>query len=146
MFCHEEGRMFRKILMPLDLTDKHKKALDTAAELAGSGGEITLVHVIELIHGVSVEEEKDFYDRLEQAAREQLARYAAVLGSRQVPCRQEILFGGRALEIVRLARESGTDLIVLTAPAAEPGQPDVGLGSLSYKVGVFAPCPVLLVR
>jgi hypothetical protein len=35
---------------------------------------------------------------------------------------------------------------VLTAPAAEPGKPDVGLGSLSYQVGVFAPCPVLLVR
>jgi nucleotide-binding universal stress UspA family protein len=138
--------MFRKILLPLDLTDKHKKALDTAAELAGAGGEITLVHVIELIHGVSVEEEKEFYGRLEQAAQEHLARYAEVLHGRQIRCHKEIFFGGRALEIVRLARESGTDLIVLTAPAAEPGKPDVGLGSLSYKVGVFAPCPVLLVR
>jgi nucleotide-binding universal stress UspA family protein len=139
--------MFRKILVPLDLTDKHKKALATAAELAGqSGGEVLLVHVIELIHGMPVEEEKDFYNRLERAAQEHLKKYAAVLGQRTVPHRQEIFFGNRALEILRFARETSTDLIVLTAPVVEPGNPNISLGSLSYKVGVFAPCPVLLVR
>jgi nucleotide-binding universal stress UspA family protein len=60
--------------------------------------------------------------------------------------RQEVFFGARAPEILRLARERGADLIVLTAPAAEPDKPYFGLGSLSYKVGIFASCPVLLVR
>jgi nucleotide-binding universal stress UspA family protein len=139
--------MFRKILLPLDLTRKHQKALETAAELAErSGGEVTLVHVIELIHGLAVEEEKDFYDRLERAAREHLEEHAGLLAGRQVRHRQEVFFGNRGLEILRYAREAGADLMVLTAPAVEPGKPDVGLGSLSFKVGVFAPCPVLLVR
>jgi nucleotide-binding universal stress UspA family protein len=139
--------MFHTILMPLDLTDKHLKALETTLELARrSGGQVLLIHVIELIHGMPRQEEKDFYDRLERAAQEHLQKYADMLRQRQVAHREEISFGGRALEIIRFARESKVDLIVLTAPAAEPGKPDVGMGSLSYKVGVFAPCPVLLVR
>jgi nucleotide-binding universal stress UspA family protein len=139
--------MFRKILVPLDLTDKHHKALETAAGLvARGGGEVVLVHVIELILGLPPEEEKEFYDRLERAAQEHLQKYAALLRQREVAHRQEIFFGGRALEILRFAREINADLIVLTAPLAEPGKPDAGLGSLSYKVGVFAPCAVLLVR
>jgi nucleotide-binding universal stress UspA family protein len=139
--------MFHKILVPLDLTDKHRKALETAAELARQGtGEVVLVHVIELIQGMPVEEEKDFYDRLEAAAREHLARHARVLDDAEVRHREEIFFGPRAPEIIRLAREAGADLVVLTAPVAEPGKPNFGLGSLSYKVGIFAPCPVLLVR
>jgi nucleotide-binding universal stress UspA family protein len=139
--------MFHKILVPLDLTDKHQRALDTAAQLGQkSGGDVLLVHVIELIHGIPHDEEKDFYDRLERAAQEHLEKYAALLRERGVSSRQEIFFGARAPEIIRFARETNTDLIVLTAPLAEPGKPDVGLGSLSYKVGVFAPCAVLLVR
>jgi nucleotide-binding universal stress UspA family protein len=139
--------MFRKIVVPLDLTHKHQKALETAAELAKqSGGEVTLVHVIELIHGLPVEEEKDFYNRLERIAREHLEGYGRLLRGRKLATRQEVFFGGRALEILRHAREAEADLVVLTAPTIEPGRPDVGLGSLSYKVGVFAPCPVLLVK
>jgi nucleotide-binding universal stress UspA family protein len=139
--------MFHKILLPLDLTDKHHKAVQTAIELAGkSGSEILLVHVIELIQGMPVEEEKDFYDRLERAAQEHLQKYAALLRPWQIAHRQEIVFGNRVLEVLRFSRESHADLIVLTAPLVEPGNPSAGLGSLSYKIGVFAPCPVLLVR
>ena len=42
--------MFTKILVPVDLSDKHQQALDIAARLAReSGGEVTLVHVVETI-------------------------------------------------------------------------------------------------
>jgi nucleotide-binding universal stress UspA family protein len=139
--------MFRKIVVPLDLTDKHQKALETAADLAGSSGaEVALLHVIELIPGMPVEEEKDFYDRLEQAAREHLGRWAQLLEKRKVTVRKEIFFGRRAVEVLRFARDCEADLVVLTAPAVEPDKLDVGLGSLSYKIGVFSPCPVLLVK
>jgi len=44
--------MFQKILVPLDMTFKHRRAVDTAAELARqSGGEMILLHVIELLQG-----------------------------------------------------------------------------------------------
>jgi len=46
--------MFQKILVPLDMTFKHRRAIDTAAELARqSGGEVVLLHVIELLHGMT---------------------------------------------------------------------------------------------
>jgi nucleotide-binding universal stress UspA family protein len=138
--------MFRKIVVPLDLTRKHQKAVQTAADLAGPDGEVILVHVIELIQGLPVEEEKDFYKRLERVAQVHLEQYAAPLRERKVAVRKETSFGSRALEVLRFATEAGADLIVLTAPAIEPGNPQVGLGSLSYKISVFSPCPVLLVK
>jgi nucleotide-binding universal stress UspA family protein len=139
--------MFQKILMPLDMTFKHRKALDTAADLARQGGgEVTLLHVIELIHGMSREEEKEFYDRLEQDATKHLGQYHESLRERGVSGRAEVLFGVRAAEVLRYARTMAADLIVLTAPAVDPNNLEVGWGSLSYKVGIFAPCPVLLVK
>ena len=60
--------MFRKILVPVDLSDRHGQALEIAARLAkASDGEVTLLHVIEMIPGLNLEEERDFYQRLEQA-------------------------------------------------------------------------------
>ncbi len=52
----------------------------------------------------------------------------------------------RGPDIVRFAKEQGSEVIVLTAPHVDPAQPTAGWGSLSYKVGLFAPCPVLLVK
>jgi hypothetical protein len=44
-----------------------------ATELAQqSGGEMVLLHVIELLHSMPRTEEKEFYDRLEIAAHEHL--------------------------------------------------------------------------
>ncbi len=58
----------------------------------------------------------------------------------------EIRFGQRVGEIVGYAREAGTDLIVLTTPPFAPENPTAGWGSMSYKVSLFSPCPVLLVK
>ncbi len=69
--------MFKKILAPIDLTDKHGPALNAAADLAKqAGGEIVLLHVIEVIAGLPLEEDKNFYGRLEQKARRTSRRWA----------------------------------------------------------------------
>ncbi len=79
--------MFQKILLPLDLTDKHRAALDTAAELARQNqGELLLLHVVEVIPGLSGEEEQGFYQRLQQVARTHLGRLAAALTKKKCPC------------------------------------------------------------
>ena len=58
--------MFTKILVPVDLTDKHQQALEIAARLANeSGGEVTLVHVVEVIGDLWDAGDRDFYDRIE---------------------------------------------------------------------------------
>jgi nucleotide-binding universal stress UspA family protein len=139
--------MYRKILLPVDLTDKYGQALDAAAELAGqSGGEVILLHVVEVIAGLSMDEERGFYDRLEKTARSHLRRLGDRLGQRKVTWRAEVLYGHRGPEVVRYARDAGTELIVLTSPRIDPNNLAAGWGSLSYKLSLVAPCPVLLVK
>lgn len=139
--------MFKKILLPVDLTDKHKPALDVAADLASQpGGEIVLLHVIEVIPGLSMEEERDFYGRLEKKARAHLGRLGEQLKQRKVPWCAEVLCGNRGPEIVRFAGTATVDLIVLTSPRLDPANLQAGWGSLSYKIGLLCQCPVLLVK
>jgi nucleotide-binding universal stress UspA family protein len=139
--------MFQKILVPLDLTARHQPALQVATEFARqSKGEITLLHVIEVIPGLSMEEEKTFYGRLERMARSHLERFGAGLTKDQISWRTEIRYGNRAPEVSHFAAETGADLIVLTSPILDPNNPAAGWGSLSYKVGILSRCPVLLVK
>jgi nucleotide-binding universal stress UspA family protein len=139
--------MFQQILLPLDLTDRHQRALDIAAELAAQDkAAITLLHVIETIAGLSMEEEKGFYQRLEHAARSHLDRWGKQLRDHGVASRADVRYGHRAAECVRYAREIAADLIILTAPPIDPANPGIGLASMSYKIGILSPCPVLLAK
>lgn len=139
--------MFRKILLPIDQSNKHRQALEIASDLAGASvGEVILLHVIEVIPGLAFEEERDFYARLEKAARHHLEQQGERLQHRHIPWRAEILYGNRVAEIVRFAREGEVDLIILTSPQIDPQNLAAGWGSLSYRVGILASCPVLLVK
>ena len=138
--------MFKNILLPVDLSDKHGRAMDAAADLVRQGGEVTLLHVVEVIAGLSLDEEKAFYTRLGKVAQGHLKSLGDHLGQRQVSWRAEVLFGSRGPEVVRFAKEKGIDLIVLTSPRVEPDAPPSWWGSLSYKIGIMSPCPVLLVK
>lgn len=139
--------MFRKILLPLDLTEKHGAAVDAAADAAKqSGGTVELLHVIEIMPGLSFEDEKPFYQRLERVARKHLERWGQQLTRCGVTWQAEVLFGARSQEVVRRAGEQQFELVVLTAPRVTPENVGVGLGSVSYRVSLLAPCPVLLVK
>ena len=139
--------MFRKILLPVDLTARHQQAIEAATDLVRqSGGEVTLLHVIEVIPGLALEEEKAFYQRLEKKARKHLDDLRGRFEGAGVRWRLEILFGARAPEIVRYATETLADLIVLTSPRFDPERPAAGWGSLSHKIGLLSSCPVLLVK
>jgi universal stress protein A len=138
--------MFKKILLPVDLTDGHARSLDIAAGLAAGGGEVTLLHVIELIAELSDEEGKEFYGRLERAARDHLAKVGGQLDERRVAWRSEVVYGKRAQEILRHARENESDVIVVTSHRVNLQDPTAGWGTLSYTVGIFSQCPVLLVK
>jgi universal stress protein A len=147
MGIREARTVFRKILLPLDLTDKHSKTLEIAANLAQqSGGEITLVHVIELIPDLPREEQPDFYEHLEQEARKHLQEMARRLEERRIPWHIVILYGNRADEIITYATESGMDLIVLSSHKIDLDKPPAGWATISYKIGILAQCPVLLVK
>jgi nucleotide-binding universal stress UspA family protein len=139
--------MFRKILVPIDLSDRHQQALEIAARLAKeSDGEVMLLHVIEIIPGLHLGEERDFYQHLERMALDHLTRLGRYLEEHHIPRREEIVYGNRASEIVRYAMETGVDLIVLSSHRIDPKDPAAGWGTVSYKVGILSQCPVLLVK
>jgi universal stress protein A len=139
--------MFHKILLPVDLTDRHGRALTIAAELsAKSKGTVTLLHVIETIAGLSLEEEKDFFSRLEETARVHVHQLGKQLEKHRIPWKADIVYGHRVGECLRHATQMGADLIILTAPKIESADPTAGWGSLGYKIGILSQCPVLMVK
>lgn len=139
--------MFQKILLPIDLTDRHQAAIDAAVELAArEGGAIALLHAVEKITGLAPDEEKGFYSGLERSARNHLDKWAAKIAAKKIPVQTEIRFGHRAAECVKFAMETQADLIVLTAPRIDPANPATSLASMSYKIGILSQCPVLLVK
>jgi nucleotide-binding universal stress UspA family protein len=138
--------MFKHILLPVDLSDKHASALQMAAELAAPGSTVTLLHVIEVIHGLPKSEDKAFYDRLERHAHRHLETLGQYLAQRQVAWQAVLIYGVRAQETVRFAADKQVDLIIVTSPRMDPDHLRQSFGSLSYPIAFVAPCPVLLVR
>jgi nucleotide-binding universal stress UspA family protein len=138
--------MFRNILVPVDLTDRHGPAVALAGQVAADGGAVTLLHVVELIHGMSREDEPAFYERLERAARAHLDRLAAGLRAQSGAVTTDVIYGERGPAVVTYAADKGMDLIVVTSHPVAFGQPGAGWNSLSYFIGIAARCPVLLVK
>ncbi|MER3415460.1 MAG: universal stress protein [Gemmataceae bacterium] len=139
--------MFRRILLPVDLTDRHQRSLEMAARLARhEAGEVVLVHVIEVIHGLTPDEDRDFYGRLEKNARQHLEILGQFLTQQSVPWSVRVLYGDRAEQIIHCAEEEHADLILMTSHRIDLTGPIAGWGTLSYKIGILSQCPVLLVK
>jgi universal stress protein A len=136
---------FRHVLVPTDLTKRTEKALELAAKLTVSDtSRITLMHVIETIEGMQFDELKPFYDRLERKARTTMTRLARRVPSMRVE--NALIYGRRAEEIVKFAAANDVDLIVLASHRVKPSKVNRDWGTISYKVGLLAQCPVLLVK
>jgi universal stress protein A len=138
--------MFQKILVPTDLTERTTEALETALHLAaGDGAKVTLLHVIETVPNLSFDELEPFYRDLASRARARMGRFASSAARKpDVDLSMEIVYGRRAEEILRCASDGDVDLIVLPSHPVDAAHP--ALGSISYKVSIFARCPVLLLK
>jgi universal stress protein A len=137
--------LFHHILVPTDLTERTEKALQLAARLAGSDAcRITLAHVIETIDGTPFKELQSFYQRLERKARAAMTRLARRAPAQHVE--SALVYGRRAEEIVKFATANDVDLIVLASHRVKPLGINRDWGTISYKVGILAQCPVLLVK
>jgi nucleotide-binding universal stress UspA family protein len=138
---------FRHILIPSDLTERTDRALQLASRLASSGTtRVTLVHVIETIEGLPFEELRPFYERMERKARAAMNAFAERAPHGAARASHEVAYGRRAEEIVRFAAANGVDLIVLASHRVNPSMVGRDWGTISYKVGILADCPVLLVK
>lgn len=138
--------MFERIVVPADLTERNREAVAMASRLVAPGGSICLLHVIETIPGLSVDEERDFYDKLEQKASAFLAELGTALEERGVEWAAEVVYGSRARTILDEARKLDADLIVIRSHRIGGEGSAQGFGTLSYQIGILAECPVLLVK
>jgi nucleotide-binding universal stress UspA family protein len=139
--------MFKHILVPTDLTEKSLKALSVAVGMAERGeSRITLLHVIETIEDSESGEFSDFYERLARRARKRMEQMLGPYEGEEVIVENEILYGKRLAEIIRFSRDREIDLIVVSSHRIEPGDLNIGWGTISYKVSILSQCPVLLVK
>lgn len=141
--------MFNHILIPTDLSDHARPSIELTRQLVeGRETEInvTLLHVIEEIAHATRNEFQSFYEDLERRSAAKLRELAKELESAEIPVARNIIYGKPAVEITRFADQNAVDLIVLASHTVDPAQPARGWGTLSYKLGVLASCPVLLVK
>jgi nucleotide-binding universal stress UspA family protein len=138
--------LFQTILCPVDFSECSAGALRSACELAKeTGGRLVVLHVLDWLPPedprtarVAPEER----DAVEQSAREKLH---ALLPSDAPPVEQIVRAGRSYREIVRLADETSTGLIVMGVQGR--GAIDLMLfGSTTHHVIREARCPVLTVR
>ena len=139
--------VYRRMLLVVDLTDDSLPIGRKAQALAQAlGAEVELLHVVEfvpvepmgetLMPAVQIEEE------LLQRAQQRLAALAADLGLAGAACRVES--GNVKAEIVRVARERHTDLIVLGS--RERHGLSILVNLTEDTVLHAAPCDVLAMR
>jgi nucleotide-binding universal stress UspA family protein len=145
-----EGLMFRKILVPVDFTEKNEAALSSAIEIAGRNdgeeGQVRLLHVIETIEHIEFDEMADFYRGLETRAAAKLFAMEERLQRAGVRASHDIVYGKRAETIVRFAEDHQMDLVILSSHKVDSDHPALGWGTISYRVAIVVRCPVLLVK
>ncbi|MBZ0090427.1 MAG: universal stress protein [Thermoanaerobaculia bacterium] len=137
--------MFSRILVPVDLTAKNRVALDAACRLLAPAGELVLLHVVERLADDAAESE-GFYAALDRRAREVLRELGDIGRRSGARVREELVLGHRVEEIVTAASREGSDLVVLASHRLDPERPFADGLSLSYRVALLLPCPVLLVK
>jgi universal stress protein A len=140
--------LFRHLLVPLDLSMKNQRALDAALRLAKSeDAKVTLLHVVQTLAQLPAKELRAFYDKLGAESAKKLARSAERFRKAGLAVRAEVLFADSVLEeTVGFVRAKSVDLIVLTSHRVGAERSLRDWGTLSYKLAIVAPCPVLLVK
>jgi universal stress protein A len=139
---------YRHILLAVDLSPDADAIGQRAADLARRlGAELSLLHVVEQVpvdpaNDVMVPERVLLDNQLVESAREALDALARRLGMTDSPRLVEL--GVTKNEIIRIAREQGTDLIVVGSH--ERHGLSLLLGSTANAVLHHAPCDVLAVR
>ena len=144
--------MFGHILVPTDCTEETQKALDIAVKMQSleknrePNQRITLLHVIETIADDDAEEFQRFYSTLSKRAEKKMAALITPYETHQANIESKVLLGSRVAEILRFALDQSVDLVLLKSHRIDQENPTEGWGTISHKVGILAPCPVMLVK
>lgn len=139
---------FERILFPTDFSDHAAYAQRFAQSLAKQyGADLHIIHVVQLYTYVV-----DFgmdstvqYQSVQASLQQLLDDLLDELAGEPYSVSGELIQGDPVKEIVRVAREDNSDLIVLGTHGRSALE-HVLLGSVAEKVVRKAPCPVLSVR
>lgn len=143
--------MIASILCAIDMSqpDPESRTLKVAADLARLFG--AKLDVVTVIPDFGVGEVSSYFpagyqDKAREAALEALgAHVAEVLGAEaNAKLRHEVAVGKVYEEVLRVAEEAGSDLIVVGSHL--PGLRDYLLGSNASRIVRHAPCSVHVVR
>jgi nucleotide-binding universal stress UspA family protein len=140
--------MFKKILVAIDGSKPANRASNIAADLAEKYlGSILLLSVVQprshIRTSVSIEYLtilKTRYEKLLAASKRKLEKNKPAL-----KVSTKLLIGRPSKKIVQMAKEEGSDLIVIGSRGLG-GMSRHLLGSVSDRVANEAPCPVLIVK
>jgi len=141
----------KKVLVPTDFSEYSQHALQYGLSFSKEyRAQMILLHVIEdpfypstgANFGFDME---DYFRRMEDDSRERMARMVPPEIEKEISVERIVARGSAFLEIIRLAKERGVDMIVL-ATHGRTGLAHVLMGSVTEKVVRKAPCPVLVVR
>jgi universal stress protein A len=139
--------MFSRLLVPVDLSDRNARPLRLALALArASRARVILLHVVEQLAATPPAELAAFYGRLLQRAQRRLEVLANPFARAGIPVRTEVSIGQPAREIVRTATRHKVDLLVMASHRVRVNRPGLAWGTISYKVGIFCRCPILLIK
>ena len=142
--------LFSRVLCPVDFSPASVRAAAFAQSLAGeAGATLCIMNVLEPVSvfepvvatgadqaAVSADQRRDARQRLERLISDDARAFADVA---------EVVAAGKAYrEILRVAAEQRSDLIVMGAHGAHPGT--LAFGSTAAHVVRAAGCPVLTVR
>lgn len=142
-----DKRLFRHIMVAVDLSRRNERPLETALALATEwGSRVTLCHVIQRVPGLAPGELGAFYRVLVARSEHRLRRAARPFTDRAIEARTEVRVGEPATEIVRATLREAVDLVVMGSHKVKPGRRARGWGTTSYKVGIFCQCSILLVK
>jgi nucleotide-binding universal stress UspA family protein len=141
--------MFRNVLVPVDLSDKHswRKALPTAIGLCEAfGAKLNLITVVPEFGLPLVGQffPEGYEEKLRQQAARQLKAFVAEQVPDAIPTRRIIAEGKIYQEILSAATTIEADLIVMGSH--HPDLSDYLLGPNAARVMRHAACSVLVVR
>lgn len=151
--------MFNKVLFATDFSDSARRAYDTIVEKLVPCGvkEIVVVHIVsrkkvetianmEGFYSIRIDElRKEALNHLLEKAKGEIEVLVAGLREKGISVQERLYEGIPDAEIVKLADEEKTDLVVMGSHGKGPVQ-ELFLGSVSEKVLRKARCPVLLVK
>ncbi len=139
--------MFKKILVPVDFLEDNAQAVEIAVNIAlQAKGEVTLLHVIEIIAGSSFKEFQEFYAKIEQQSQKEMESLVEPHENNVINIETRIVYGNRTEEILGHAEKNENDLIILNSHRIDFDNPTSGWGTISHKVGILSQCPVMLVK